>query len=142
MLRITAGDLEIDARFEDSDAPNTVRAIRGLLPIRSTLIHGKWSGEAGIIGLAGQTFSMGDTEHESFENHTHFPPRGALIIYPGGFSTVEILFAYGTAVFDDKIGHLAGNHFASVDGQTDKLKELGRRLLWNGAQDVVIEEVG
>jgi hypothetical protein len=140
MLKITVGDLTFAAQFEDRDAPNTVAGIKRLLPIRSKLVQAPWCGEAASISMKDKGFNLGDTEHESFENHTHHPAPGELIIYPGGFSEIEIIFAYGPAIFARQIGNLAGNHFASVEGEREKLQELGRRLLWNGAQDVTIEE--
>ena len=46
MLRLTIGDLEFGARFEEGGAPATVAAVRRLLPLDSQLIHARWSGEA------------------------------------------------------------------------------------------------
>ena len=43
-VRIRVGDLHFSARWE-ADAPRTVEAIRALLPLRSRLIHCRWSGE-------------------------------------------------------------------------------------------------
>ena len=49
------------------------------------------------------------------------------------------------STFQSKLGQLAGNHFATMTGDRDellsKLKDMGRRVLWQGAQDIVIEEV-
>jgi len=36
-------------------------------------------------------------------------------------------------------GPLAGNHFLTVTEGADRLRELGRLVLWEGAQDVVFE---
>jgi hypothetical protein len=38
------------------------------------------------------------------------------------------------------VGQLAGNHFATLTTGTDQLRELGRRVLWQGAQSISIEE--
>ena len=141
MLKVTAGNLTLEGHFEEGAAPNTVAAIRKLLPLRSKLVQNPWSGEAASISLDGKKFKLGDAEHESFENHTHYPAPGQLIIYPGGFATVEVLLAWGSAAFGGRMGNLAGNHFASLHDSNGKLKELGRRLLWEGAQDITIEEV-
>jgi hypothetical protein len=46
MLRITAGPFTFKARLEDRDAPKTCAAIRKLLPLRSKLVHCRWSGES------------------------------------------------------------------------------------------------
>jgi hypothetical protein len=139
MLKITVGSQTFSAEFEDG-APHTVAAIRRLLPIRSTLVQARWSGEAGVISMKDYKFNLGDSEHESFENHTHFAIPGALLIYPGGFAEVEILLAYGAATFDEQMGHLAGNHFATISSDRKGLQELGHHLLWEGAQSIVIEE--
>ena len=41
-------------------------------------------------------------------------------------------------------GQLAANHFATIEadeGWADRLREVGRRCLWDGAQAIVIEEI-
>jgi hypothetical protein len=139
-LRISVGELTFRAQFEEDAAPNTVAAIRHLLPIHSKIVQAAWCGEAGCVDMEDSGFDLGETEHESFENHTTHPGPGELIIYPGGFSDIEIIFAYGPAVFARRIGNLAGNHFASVNDGREQLRELGRKLIWEGAQDITIEE--
>lgn len=74
------------------------------------------------------------------EHHTSHPAPGELLLYPGGLSETEILVPYGATLFASKLGQLAGNHFATIDDGRDQLPELGRLVLWEGAQDVVIEE--
>jgi hypothetical protein len=140
MLKITVGDLSFEATLEEGDAPHTVEAVLRLLPIRSKLVQAPWCGEAAAIDMSDSGFDLPNSEHESFENHTTHPAPGDLIIYPGGFSDIEILFAYGPAIFARRFGNLAGNHFASVVAGRENLKELGRRLLWDGAQDITIEK--
>ena len=44
-LQIEVGDLHFSARWEP-DAPQTIEAIRRMLPIDSKLIHCRWSGES------------------------------------------------------------------------------------------------
>ena len=81
---------------------------------------------------------LGDFDSRlDFENHTRFPSRGDILLYPGGFSETEILFAYGSASFASKMGDLAGNHFLTVVEGQDELTEFGRTVLWDGAQDIV-----
>ena len=41
--------------------------------------------------------------------------------------------------FASKVGMLAGNHFLTVTQGLEALPELGRRVLWHGAQDIVFE---
>ncbi len=77
-----------------------------------------------------------------YENQTSFPAPGEILWYPGGISEMEILIPYGATRFASKVGQLAGNHVATIlNGRAD-LQELGRLVLWDGAQDVTIEESG
>jgi hypothetical protein len=76
-----------------------------------------------------------------YENHTSFPAPGQMIVYPGGISETEILLAYGGCHFASKVGQLAGNHFLTVTSNLDKLAELGRATLWEGAKPIRIEAV-
>jgi hypothetical protein len=76
-----------------------------------------------------------------FENHTSHPSRGDILLYPGGFSETEILFAYGSAHFASKMGQLAGNHFLTVIEGQENLEALGKLVLWQGAQDILFELV-
>jgi len=68
----------------------------------------------------------------------HVKWSGDLLFYPGGYSETEILLAYGPCSFASKMGPLAGNHFLTIVEGRKQLKELGRRVLWEGAQDIVI----
>ena len=78
-----------------------------------------------------------------FENHTSHPAPGDILIYTGDISECEILFPYGACSFSSRVGQLAGNHFATLipdDGWLDRLREVGRRVLWEGAQEIEIRE--
>ncbi len=80
---------------------------------------------------------LGDFETGlEFENHTCHPSRGDILLYPGGFSETEILFAYGSSSFASKMGDLAGNHFLTVVEGQENLNDFGRLVLWEGAQDI------
>jgi len=132
-LSILVGDLHFTARWE-SAAPRTVERIRSMLPLRNKLIHCRWSGE-------GCWIPFGDIDLDTgWENHTSHPAPGDLIVYPGGFSECEILLAYGGVAFSSKLGQLTGNHFATIVKGREQLSEMGRRVLWEGAQDITIEE--
>jgi hypothetical protein len=133
MLRITAGPFEFIARMEEADALRTCEAFCRILPFRSKIIHARWSGEAAWIPLG--DFQLG----VSFENHTSYPAPGEILFYPGGYSETEILFPYGGTHFASKLGQLAGNHFLTIVKGNEQLRELGRMVLWEGAQDIVFE---
>ena len=74
------------------------------------------------------------------ENATCYPNPGEIVLYPGGVSETEILLAYGYVNFASKAGQLAGNHFATVVEGNENLRELGRKFLWEGAQEIVFRE--
>ena len=130
-LRITAGPFTFLARLEETAAPQTCAAFTQILPFRNKIIQARWSGEAAWIPLGDFKLNVG------FENHTSHPSRGDILFYPGGYSETEILFPYGSTCFASKMGQLAGNHFLTiVEGQA-QLPELGRMVLWQGAQDIL-----
>ena len=117
------------------DAPKTVAAFEKLLPYRQKIIHVRWSGEACWIPLGDFKLGVG------FENHTCHPSVGDVLFYPGGYSETEFILAYGACSFSSKMGQLAGNHFLTITEGREQLRELGRRVLWEGAQDVLFERV-
>jgi hypothetical protein len=135
VLRITVGDFEFGARLEEEKAPNTVVALRTLLPLESKLVQARWSGEAAWVPL-GWELELGIGP----ENATSYPGPGELLLYPGGLSEVEILFPYGATLFASKMGQLAGNHFATIEAGRERLPELGNAVLWDGALDLRIQE--
>lgn len=132
-LRVTVGDLVFMARLEDAAAPQTCAAFSRLLPLRDRLIQARWSGEAAWIPLGERALGVG------FENHTSHPAPGEILLYPGGYSETEILFPYGNTLFASKLGQLAGNHFLTITEGREHLRELGRRVLWEGAQAIAFE---
>jgi hypothetical protein len=133
MLNIRVGDLAFTARFEEELAPRTVAAFRVLLPYKQKLIQARWSGESGWIPLGDFELGVG------VENATSYPAAGEILFYPGGYSETEILFPYGRSCFASTLGQLAGNHFLTIVEGNDQLKEAGRRIVWEGAQDIVFE---
>ena len=134
MLGIAVGDLRFSARLEEERAPTTVAAVRALLPLESRLIQARWSGEAAWIPFGELDVGV------AAENATCYPAPGELLLYPGGVSETEILFPYGATSFASKAGPLAGNHFATIIEGSEQLRELGRRVLWRGAQPIRLEE--
>ena len=134
MLRITAGEFEFVARFEEEAAPATVAAFRKMLPLESQVIHVRWSGESMWIPWGDLDVGIG------YENATRYPNPGEILFFPGGISETELLFPYGHVAFGSKAGPLAGNHFATVVEGVENLRELGVRCLWKGAQDIVFRE--
>jgi hypothetical protein len=132
-LRIKAGKYTFTARLEEELAPKTCAAIRKRLPIKSKLVHVRWSGESTWVPMGEDRLGV------DYENHTSYPAPGQVLVYPGGISEMEILFPYGSTHFASKVGQLAGNHFATVIEGNEHLAEVGRLTLWEGALDFSIE---
>lgn len=132
-LIVTAGGFRFRARFESALAPKTCAAFRATLPFASQIIHVRWSGEGVWVPLGDTQFNVG------YENATAHPAPGHIIFYPGGVSETEILLAYGGVAFSSKAGPLAGNHFITLTSGLDQLPALGRKVLWDGAQDILFE---
>lgn len=134
MVLITVGSLGFRARLEREAAPRTCEALLRLLPLEGKLLQARWSGEAAWLPLGDLDLGLGH------ENANMYPGAGELLLYPGGLSETEILFPYGATSFASRVGPLAGNHFATVEDGRDLLTELGRLVVWEGAQELRIEE--
>jgi len=133
-LTITIGAQRFDALWEEDAAPSTCETVRRLLPLDGQIIHARWSGEAAWLPL-------GDLQVARIaENAKTEPKAGELLLYPGGVSETEILIPYGLTRFACNAGSLAGNHFATIAGDTSRLAEIGTALLRTGAQAIRIEE--
>ena len=135
MLKITVAGHTFLAREETEAAPRTCAAFAKLLPFRQMLIQARWSGESDWVPLGDLDVGIG------VENATCYPAPGEILLYPGGYSETEILFPYGATCFASKLGQLAGNHFLTIVEGNDagQLKEVGRKVLWEGAQEILFE---
>lgn len=135
LLKVSVGPFVFTARFELEKAPQTCRIFKTFLPFRNQAIHSRWSGEAVWVPLGDLQFGAG------FENHTCHPSRGDILLYPGGYSETELLFAYGSSHFASKMGALAGNHFLTVVDGREHLEAMGKMVLWQGAQPINFEAI-
>ncbi|MDZ5811530.1 DUF3830 family protein [Halorubrum sp. AD140] len=133
MLVIDINGTEFTAECHESEAPESVAAVRDLLPLESDLLHVRWSGIATWINI-----DEIDLPEIPRENHTVYPSRGDLLLYPGYRNEQEILFACGPTCFKSPAGELAGNHFASVNATAAELKAIERLTLRDGSQPVTI----
>ncbi len=131
--------IEIDGQpfnavFEDRLSPQTYQAFRKVMPFSSQVVHVRWSGEGMWIPLGDTDFNVG------YEDATAYPAPGQILLYPKGKSETEILIAYGSVQFASKAGVLAGNHFATITSNLDRLREIGVSTLWQGAKDIKFKE--
>jgi len=130
LVEIRSGEFQFVSRLEESLAPRTCERVLTLLPYRRRVTHSRWSGEAVWIPLGDFDLGVG------FENHTRFGSRGDVLFYPGGYSETEFLFVYGSSSFASKMGAIAGNHFLTMVEGHDQLESFGKKVLWDGAQDI------
>jgi hypothetical protein len=132
-VRMTVGRHVLTGTLEEKRAPKSCAAFRKLLPLRAKLLQARWSGEAAWVPLGDLDVGVG------VENETSRPRPGQVLLYPAGDSETEILVPYGRTAFAAKTGPLAGNHFLTIDEAAANLSEIGRIVLWEGAQDVAFE---
>ena len=132
-LRISIGPLVFIAQLEERGAPRTCEELLKLCPLRGKILQDLWSGEAAWAPL-NTTFPMLD-----MENAISDPAVGELLLYRGGIREAGILFPFGSTIFKNEMDKLVGNHFATILDGHRQMDELGHRLQWEGAQDIVIE---
>jgi hypothetical protein len=119
--------------MQTTKAPETCKALTDKMPITGKAIQARWSGEAAWLKMDSYGVDVPQ------ENATSYPGPGQLLYYPGGVSEKELLIPYGSACFSSKFGLLPGNHFATIIEGKGFLEEMGRKVLWEGAQDIRIE---
>ena len=119
-----------NAVLEEGKSPRTCQAFKQVMPFESQVVHVRWSGEAMWIPLGDRDFGV------AYEEATSYPLPGQILLHPKGKSETEILIAYGSVQFASKAGTLAGNHFATITSDLDKLREIGVATLWEGSKSI------
>jgi hypothetical protein len=132
-MKITIAGRVFDAVFETAKSPATCAAFQAVMPFASRIVHVRWSGEGVWIPLGDMDFDAG------FEDATAYPAPGQILLNPKGVSETEILIAYGSVHFASKAGTLAGNHFATIDGDLQRPREIGVATLREGAKPIRFE---
>lgn len=132
-LFIDVADSMFTASLHEDEASESIAAMRDFLPIESTLMHVRWSGIATWINI--DEINLPEIPRE---NHTVYPSRGDVLLYPGYRNEQEILVACGPTCFKSPAGELAGNHVATIDASPETLKELEERTLHEGSLDVTV----
>jgi len=130
-MNIEIDGYKFDAVFEEINSPNTCEVFRKVIPFAAQVVHVRWSGEGMWIPLGEMDFAV------KLEDATSYPTPGQVLLYPKGKSETEILIAYGCVHFASKAGTLAGNHFATITSDLEKLKEIGVSTLWEGSKSII-----
>jgi hypothetical protein len=133
LIGIKSSSYVFKAQMEEEKAPKTCDAIRKLLPLTGKILHARWSGEAVWIPFGKKKLDVMP------ENHTSYPQKGEIVVYPGGISAMEIFIPYGQCVFTSKVGLLPANHFMTIIEGMENLPALGHKALWEGSQDIHIK---
>lgn len=132
-VEIKSGGFRFVGQLLEDEAPKTCEVFKSMLPLKSSFIHVRWSGE-------GIWIPYGDTRTGlKYENHISHPAKGEMLLYPGGISEMEIIMSYGRCCFASQYGQLAGNHFLTVVEGLEDLYEFGRKVLYEGAQEIEIK---
>ena len=121
-------------KLHNEKAPESVSVMQDILPIESELMHVRWSGHAIWIDIDG--ISLPEIPRE---NHTAYPSRGDVLLYPGYKNDQEILISCGPTCFKSPAGEIAGNHVATLEATPQELAEIEERTLHDGVLDVLIE---
>ena len=126
---------EFEGELHPELAPENVAALRELMPLESELMHVRWSGHATWINI--DELELPELPRE---NHTVYPSRGDVLLYPGYKNEKEILIACGPTCFKSPAGELAGNHVATLSTSAADLAALEQKTLQDGALSVRITE--
>lgn len=125
----------LEGELHPDQAPENVEALRDLMPLESELMHVRWSGHATWINIDEEPLP-----ELPRENHTVYPSRGDVLLYPGYKNEKEILIACGPTCFKSTAGELAGNHVATLSTSPEELAALERKTLQEGALSIRLIE--
>jgi len=127
------------ARLRPDLAPETVKAVVAMLPIRTTVYHSRWSGRE-------INFSVGSQTVVPREQQTCTVNTGDVIYWKewelesGAHEAVAIY--YGAEVTRDHRGYLPVNVFASVSQEDwPRVEEVGLRIWKEGTEEVIVSAV-
>ena len=130
-LVVDLPDETLSGPLLEDDAPESVAAMREFMPHDSELMHVRWSGHATWVNI-----DEIDLPEIPRENHTVYPSRGDVLLYPGYRNEQEVLLACGPTCFKSPAGELAGNHVATLDADGETLRRIEEATLQDGVMDV------
>lgn len=131
-VELVIGSTSFRARLRDELSPEACAEICRRLPVVGRVVHARWSGEAIWLPL-GFDFPAIHSEHA-----TSYPAPGDILMIGPGQSEAELLIAYGACRFASRAGQLAGAPILTIRDDRDGLAQVGRKVLQEGALDLVI----
>ncbi len=129
-FNLQIGEFSFVIQLEREKAPKTCEVFLKFLPFENKIIQARWSGDAGWVPLGDLKLNLVE------ENSKNAPLAGEILLYSGSISETEVYIPYGFNRFACKDGQLKGNHFATIIEGKEKLAELGKKILWQGAQTI------
>lgn len=135
-LALKIGTERFRARLRRELAPRSCECLLSLLPYSGNVIHARWSGEALWSPLSG---TLPPELRLPPENARHQPAPGEVLLFAGQRSEPELLIVYGRSRFASAAGALEGNPVLSIEDGLERVAQLGREVLWNGAKPLSIE---
>ncbi|MBY7144205.1 DUF3830 family protein [Virgibacillus sp. NKC19-3] len=136
-IKMKSGDFTFTARLDEEGTPETSKWFLKQLPFKISVIQAAWSGPAFFTDLNWIGFDV------PFEKATSYPLPGQVIMYPGDErgNSGEIYIPYGGNCFACPRGQLAGNPFLIITEGVEQLEVFGRKVRWEGAQEIAFEKV-
>lgn len=127
---VTGNEADAMARLYDDAAPEAVAHFLAVLPIRETLRHVRWSGEAGYVLVK----DLQDEELQ-VENRMSFFCRGTIGFRP---EHGEVAIAYGSAQARDWWGIGWATRVGELEGDATTFLEVVRSTQRTGTKELVI----
>lgn len=98
-IRVTIGDVVGVAELKEGEAPNTVAAVWGGLPIESTLNHANFSGEEATFPCYGLMWERENEGHETEPGDLgYFVTGPAICLYYGDQNVISPGNVFGRVV--------------------------------------------
>jgi len=136
MIRISVGRIVFEARLEETAAPRTCAAFRGLLPYRQKIIQARWSGEACWIPLGSLDLGLGHENHTSYPGPTNEAVeklRADFVRQPDPAKQKQIAEQIQLIAYDE-VPYVSWGQFVVPSGFRKNVQgvlQFGATLLWN-----------
>lgn len=136
-VRLTSAGFTFIARLEEEKSPETCKWLLNLMPWTIDMRHVSWSGNACFARLQDLAWGL------PYEENTHIPSKGEIIVYPGNVPSLqmggEFFLAWGPCHIRTMNGRLSGNIVLTIIEGNENLKEYGEYVHLKGMQKMLVE---